>query len=110
MSIASLALASLLTRFSILSAEIYKVMEQFSSWIQESVVVGQRRVDKDEDEHVLLFVKLWDTKATRLTEEQRKAVNTTIRKEMSPRHVPAHIFVVKDTPKTANGKLSEMSG
>lgn len=86
------------------SAEIYAVVEggQFP-YVADSVVVGQRRPGKDDDERVLLFVKLHDAKAG-LSPQQIDDMKKAIRIAYSPRHVPAHIFAVKDIPVTSNGK------
>lgn len=88
------------------SAEIYAVVEggQFP-FVADSVVVGQRRPGKDDDERVLLFVKLRDdAKQAGLSKKQIDEMKAAIRTAYSPRHVPAHIFAVKDVPVTANGK------
>ncbi|UZJ56690.1 hypothetical protein CBS101457_006010 [Exobasidium rhododendri] len=90
------------------SAEIYSVVEsgKFTS-VLDSVVVGQRRPGKDEDETVLLFVKC--KAGSTLGDEEKKAIGTAIREAHSARHVPKYIFQVQDIPITANGKKTELA-
>ncbi|KAJ5812016.1 hypothetical protein N7474_008317 [Penicillium riverlandense] len=84
------------------SAEIYTVVERFPE-IQESIAVGQRLPDT-QDEQVLLFVVLHKGK---LSAELRDAIAKAIRVGLSPRHVPSHIIQVSDLPYTTNGKKIE---
>ena len=77
------------------SAEIYTVMEQFSSEIDDTLCVGQRR-PQDIDERVLLFVKM--RPGNKFTPDLEKRIRERIRTELSPRHVPRGIFEVKDIP------------
>jgi acetoacetyl-CoA synthetase len=42
-----------------------------------------------------------------LTDELKKKLNTTIRSEYSPRHVPDEIIAVPDIPYTISGKKTE---
>lgn len=85
------------------SAEIYSVVEsgKFPS-VVDSVVVGQRRPGKDDDERVLLFVKC--KPGAKLGDEEKAAISKAIREAYSARHVPKYIFQVEDIPITANGK------
>lgn len=85
------------------SAEIYSVVEsgKFPS-VLDTVVVGQRRPGKDEDETVILFVKC--RPGTRLEEQEKKDMSKAIKEAYSARHVPKYIFQVQDIPVTANGK------
>ncbi len=39
---------------------------------------------------------------------EKKEIRILIRKETTPRHVPAEIFVVKDIPYTRSGKKMEL--
>jgi acetoacetyl-CoA synthetase len=87
------------------SAEIYAVTETFPE-IHDSICVGQRR-KQDPDERVLLFIKMnpkhtFDSKFT-------TQLKSAIRLRYSPRHVPKHIFPVKDIPYTVNGKKCEIN-
>jgi acetoacetyl-CoA synthetase len=44
-----------------------------------------------------------------LTEELQKKIRTTIRRETTPRHVPAKIIAVTDIPRTISGKIVELA-
>jgi acetoacetyl-CoA synthetase len=85
------------------TAEIYSVVEKLEE-IADSVVVGKK---KDGDEIVVLFVKLKD--GFRLEESLIKKINSVIRSECTPRHVPAIIRAVPDIPYTINGKKVEIA-
>ena len=77
------------------SGEIYSVMESFAHIIDDSLCVGQRR-DVDQDERVLLFVKM--RPGHRLSTELSAEIKNKIRGALSPRHVPSYIFEVEDIP------------
>jgi len=85
------------------TAEIYRVVESLSE-IKDSIVVGQ---NWDNDVRVILFVKL--TEDVELTENLIKKINTTIRQNLSPRHVPAKVIAVGDIPYTINSKKVELA-
>jgi acetoacetyl-CoA synthetase len=85
------------------TAEIYRVVETIEE-IKDSLVVGQRFND---DVRVLLFVILRE--GYQLTDELVKTIKTKIRKETTPRHVPAKIIAVDDIPYTLNGKKVEIA-
>ncbi|TPX15237.1 uncharacterized protein E0L32_004514 [Thyridium curvatum] len=84
------------------AAELYGIVDQFSE-VQDCIAVGQRR-KLDADEQVLLFLKV---KTPPLSDGLRDRIRTTIRKQLSSRHVPAHILEVQDIPYTMNGKRIE---
>jgi len=88
------------------SGEIYTVLEQFSSVLDDSLCIGQRR-PQDTDERVLLFVKL--RKGEKFTEELEGRIRAAIRKALSARHVPAFVFEIADIPYTVNGKKIEIA-
>uniref|UniRef100_A0A0D2YKH7 Acetoacetate-CoA ligase n=1 Tax=Fusarium oxysporum (strain Fo5176) TaxID=660025 RepID=A0A0D2YKH7_FUSOF len=78
------------------SSEIYSVMERhFSEIMVDSICVGQRRAS-DSDETVLLFVQM--KPGYRLTRELVETIKQTIRKDLSNRHVPKHVFEAPDLP------------
>jgi acetoacetyl-CoA synthetase len=83
------------------TAEIYAQTEKLAE-IADSLAVGQ---DWQEDQRVILFVKLADGAA--LTAELRDRICSTLRKNASPRHVPALIFETPEIPYTANMKKVE---
>ncbi len=85
------------------TAEIYRQVENIPE-ILDSLVVGQ---DWDNDVRVVLFVNLRED--SQLTEELITRIKTTIRKNCTPRHVPAKIIGVKDIPYTISGKKVELA-
>jgi len=72
--------------------------------IEDSVVVAQ---EWQNDSRVILFVKMKAGYA--LTDELRSSINTKIRNNASPRHVPAKIIQVPDIPYTLNMKKVELA-
>ncbi len=85
------------------TAEIYRVVEGLSE-IKDSITVAQ---NWNNDVRVILFVKL--TEDVELTENLIKKIKTTIRQNLSPRHVPAKVIAVGDIPYTINGKKVELA-
>jgi acetoacetyl-CoA synthetase len=83
------------------TAEIYRQVETLDE-VADSVVVGQ---DWQGDVRIVLFVKLAEGVA--LTEDLVNRIKTTIRKNATPRHVPAKIIAVSDIPYTRSGKKVE---
>ncbi|EXM13442.1 acetoacetate-CoA ligase [Fusarium oxysporum f. sp. vasinfectum 25433] len=87
------------------SAEIYAVTETFSD-ISDAICVGQRR-ECDNDEQVLLFVKMKPDCS--FTQDLQQRLRAAIRDKYTPRHVPKYIFAVADIPYTINGKKCEIN-
>ncbi len=85
------------------TAEIYRQVEQVPE-VLESIVVGQ---DWQGDVRMVLFVKLRARLA--LDEPLRQRIKDQIRKNASPRHVPARIVAVADIPRTRSGKIVELA-
>jgi acetoacetyl-CoA synthetase len=85
------------------TAEIYRQVEQMPE-IEDSLVVGQ---DWKGDVRVILFIKL--APGQNLTSDLKKKINTTLRANASPRHVPAKIIAVPDVPYTLNMKKVELA-
>ncbi|MFL2898062.1 MAG: acetoacetate--CoA ligase [Candidatus Pelagibacter sp.] len=85
------------------TAEIYSVVEGFEK-IKESICVGQSWKD---DVRIILFVVL--KKNYQLSSNLIKSIKVAIRKDASPRHVPAKIIQVEDIPRTKNGKIVELA-
>jgi len=85
------------------SAEIYNILTRFfASEVEDAVCVGRRR-PQDRDETVCLFVVMAEGKT--FDEGMKKRIAETIRRELSPRHVPGVIEEAKGgVPKTGNGK------
>ncbi|KAJ7879114.1 acetoacetyl-CoA synthetase [Mycena leptocephala] len=88
------------------SSEIYSVLEQFSSTIDDFLCVGQRRA-QDKDERVLLFLKM--RKGYKLDERVIGEIKSVIRTSLSARHVPSFVFEIEDIPYTVNGKRIEIA-
>ncbi|KAJ7625724.1 acetoacetyl-CoA synthetase [Roridomyces roridus] len=88
------------------SGEIYSVLEQFTSVIDDSLCVGQRRA-QDKDERVLLFLKM--RQGCKLDDKLVRDIKDAIRKALSPRHVPAFVLEIEDIPYTVNGKRIEIA-
>lgn len=85
------------------TAEIYRQVEKIEV-VLESIAIGQRWGD---DERVVLFVKLRD--GVRLDAELEQEIRQIIRKNATPRHVPAVIAQVHDIPRTISGKIVELA-
>ncbi|MBN2808515.1 MAG: acetoacetate--CoA ligase [Deltaproteobacteria bacterium] len=86
------------------TAEIYRQVETIPG-IKDSVVIGQDW--EESDVRVILFVVMADGVA--LTPEFEKEIKNTIRKNTTPRHVPAKIIPVADIPYTISGKKVELA-
>ncbi|KAF2646719.1 acetoacetate-CoA ligase [Massarina eburnea CBS 473.64] len=87
------------------SSDIYSVIETHFPEIADSVCVGQRR-PQDNDESVLLFLKMKD--GEKFTESLVQKVKSKIAEEKTRRHVPRYIFQTWDIPSTVNLKKVEL--
>jgi acetoacetyl-CoA synthetase len=85
------------------TAEIYRQVETLPE-VADSLVVGQ---DWDNDVRVVLFVKLKE--GVVLDEALTKRIKDTVRKNTTPRHVPAKVIAIADIPYTLNGKKVELA-
>ena len=85
------------------TAEIYRQVEQIDQ-VLESLAIGQ---DWRGDVRIVLFVRLRD--GIQLDDALRKAIADRIRRNASPRHVPAKIVHVADIPRTRSGKIVELA-
>jgi acetoacetyl-CoA synthetase len=85
------------------TSEIYSEVEKFTE-IKESIVIGQTW---DNDVRIVLFIVL--NLKYELNENLLKRIKFQIRKNASPRHVPAKIITVEDIPRTKNGKIVELA-
>ena len=85
------------------TAEIYRVVESFDAVI-DSLVIGQSIKD---GERIILFIMINEDSyfSSKLVLEIKDA----IRKNCSPRHVPAIILETKDIPYTLSGKKVEIA-
>ena len=85
------------------TAEIYRQVEQLD-FVVDSVVIGQ---DWQDDIRVILFVKMQADIS--LDQHHVNLIRETIRRNTTPRHVPAKIIAVKDIPRTISGKIAELA-
>ena len=85
------------------TAEIYRQVESFDE-VLEALVVGQNYND---DVRIILFVKLKEELG--LSDELVQNIKFKIRKNCSPRHVPAIIKNCPDIPRTKSGKIVEIA-
>ncbi|MCW5572879.1 MAG: acetoacetate--CoA ligase [Steroidobacteraceae bacterium] len=85
------------------TAEIYRQVEQLPE-VLESLAIGQQWQG---DVRVVLFVHLRDGVA--LDDALRTRIRETIRRNTTPRHVPAKVIAVPDLPRTLSGKLVELA-
>ncbi len=72
--------------------------------VVESLVIGQQWQG---DERVILFVRLRD--GLILDEALINKIKQQIRRNTTPRHVPAKIIQVADIPRTKSGKIVELA-
>jgi acetoacetyl-CoA synthetase len=85
------------------TSEIYQQVEDID-FIIEGLVVGQ---DHKDDVRIILFVTTKDNKE--LNDEKIKLIKTRIRKNCSPKHVPALIIKAPEIPRTKSGKIVELA-
>jgi acetoacetyl-CoA synthetase len=85
------------------TAEIYRQVEQLDE-ILESLVIGQQWQG---DERIVLFVRL--RPGATLDEALASRVRAAVRRNTTPRHVPAKIVQVGDIPRTKSGKIVELA-
>jgi acetoacetyl-CoA synthetase len=85
------------------TAEIYRQVEQIDE-VQESLVIGQ---EWEGDVRVVLFVRLRD--GVTLDEALQKRIAAQIRRNATPRHVPARVVQIADIPRTRSGKIVELA-
>lgn len=84
------------------SAEIYSVLEGFTTEVEDSLCVAQRRPE-DKDERVLLFLKMRE--GHKFNHELAERIRKAIRQARSPRHVPSFIFPIEDIPVSVHPSL-----
>jgi len=85
------------------TAEIYRQVEKLD-YILESVAVGQQWQD---DVRVILFVRMQP--GEKLSEDLVAEIKQVIRKNTTPRHVPAKVIQIEDIPRTISGKIAELA-
>ena len=78
------------------SSEIYSIIDaKFSDAISDSICVGQRR-PQDDDESVMLFLMMKQGK--KFTQQLVKSVKEAVKKEYGPRYVPKYVFETPEIP------------
>jgi len=85
------------------TAEIYRQAESLDE-VVEGICIGQAWED---DVRVVLFVRLRE--GLTLDDALRDRIRSVIRKNASPRHVPARVVQVDDIPRTRSGKITELA-
>jgi acetoacetyl-CoA synthetase len=85
------------------SSDIYQAVERIPE-IAEALVIGCEQPDGGY--WMPLFVVL--AEGAELTDELRERINTTIRQDVSPRHVPDEVIVAPGVPHTRTGKKLEV--
>ena len=84
------------------TAEIYREVEKIPA-VLESIAVGQAW---EGDVRIILFVVLREEKE--LTDSIQDDICQILKRNASPRHVPAKIIKVTDIPRTRSGKITEI--
>jgi len=85
------------------TSEIYQQVENID-FITEGLVVGQ---DYKDDVRIVLFITTRNNEE--LDDEKIKTIKSRIRKNCSPKHVPAIIIKVPEIPRTKSGKIVELA-
>ena len=85
------------------TAEIYRQVERIDE-VLESLVIGQ---EWEDDTRIVLFVRLREGAV--LDEALVQRIREEIRRNASPRHVPALVLEVADIPRTRSGKIVELA-
>ncbi len=80
------------------TSEFYRVVDEVAG-VADSLVV-------EAGGELLLFVVL--AEGTELDDDLRKRLASTLRNELTPRHVPDRVEAVADIPRTLNGKKLEV--
>ncbi|NNE14028.1 MAG: acetoacetate--CoA ligase, partial [Saprospiraceae bacterium] len=85
------------------TAEIYNVLDKISE-LKDSLVLN---IEKSDGEDIMpLFIVLNENE--NLDEDLKKKINSELRSQCTPRHVPDEILVVDDIPYTLSGKKMEV--
>ena len=85
------------------TAEIYQQVENIE-FITEGLVIGQNFKN---DVRIILFVTTKDNKD--LDDSKIEIIRSVIRKNCSPKHVPAKIIKAPEIPRTKSGKIVELA-
>lgn len=98
------------------SSDIYNILAlpHFQPSIVDAIVVGQQRTTApycDVAERVLLFIQCPSCASSNSllpTKKLETQIREQIAKDLSRRHVPAHVFEVEKIPYNTNGKKMEI--
>ncbi len=85
------------------TAEIYQQVENIE-FITEGLVVGQ---NFNNDVRIILFVTTKNNE--NLDDSKIKTIRSVIRRNCSPKHVPAKIIKTPEIPRTKSGKIVELA-
>jgi acetoacetyl-CoA synthetase len=85
------------------TAEIYRQVEREEA-VAEALVFAQ---EWEDDSRIVLLVRLQP--GVELTDAMVAGIKAQIRRECTPRHVPALVLAVDDLPRTRSGKLAELA-
>ena len=85
------------------TAELYRVVENIQD-IHECLAV-EHNIKNDTE--VILFIKLYSR--NKFNENLKIEIKNQIKTLLSPKHIPAKIFCIKDIPKTKSGKIVELT-
>jgi acetoacetyl-CoA synthetase len=85
------------------TAEIYRQVEAFEA-VEEALCIGQ---EWERDTRIVLFVRMRPGET--LDDALIDRIRARIRKNCSPRHVPAKVVAVADIPRTKSGKITELA-
>jgi acetoacetyl-CoA synthetase len=85
------------------TGEIYRALEAVTG-VVDAIAVGRERAG---DSQILLFVVL--AAGAALDPALEKEIRAAIRRETSPRHVPAEIHPIAEVPRTISGKSVEIA-
>ncbi len=85
------------------TAEIYRQVEDVD-FVREGLVVGQNWND---DVRIILFVVL--NKKDKINPEKINFIKNKIKKNCSPKHIPAKIIQIPEIPRTKSGKIVELA-
>ncbi len=87
------------------TAEIYRVVEGVAG-VADSLVVHLESTDDDNDQGTLVLFVVTD--GTDLDDDLRGRIRSSVRSELSPRHVPDELHRVAAIPTTLSGKKLEL--
>lgn len=84
------------------TSEIYRAIDKIKE-VEDALIIN---LELDKGRHYMpLFVKMKNNFS--LSENVKLKINTQLKKEYTPRHVPDEIIAVKDIPYTISGKKME---